>query len=376
MRRQSAIVCAVLCLTGLAGGSARADLVIHGRGSGHGIGMSQYGAYGYALKGHRSARWILQHYYPGTLLERTGPRQIRVKLREARRQTVLGASRATDAAGRRLRLHQDRSYTLSVAGANLTLRDNSAHRTRALLHSPVTISGGRDVYLDGRADNGVSDGAYRGRLVMSIAGSRVLAVNTLDVEHYLYGVITSEVPSGWPFAALKAQAIASRTYALGARRADSPYDVFADVRSQVYRGIRGESPRAVRAAHASSRVVVTYHGHFAQTYFSSTSGGRTAAIDQVWDMPPLPYLQPVADRYDYLSPFHRWRVRIGTRAAERRFKHHLRGRLLAVHVTSRTRVGRVSALKLVGSKGTTRLSGAEFQRLLRLHSIWFWVRGP
>jgi stage II sporulation protein D len=376
MMRRTAIVCAVLGLTALGCGTARADLVIHGRGFGHGIGMSQYGAYGYALKGHRSARWILRHYYPGTRLERTRRHLIRVRLRDARRETVLGASHATDAAGRRLRLHQNRSYTLSVAGTRLAIRDDSAHRTRARLQAPVTISGGRDVYLHGRADNGVSDGAYRGRLVMSIAGPRVLAVNKLDIEHYLYGVITSEMPSGWPFAALKAQAIASRTYALGARRADAPYDVFSDVRSQLYRGIRGESPRAVRAAHSSSRVVVTYRGRFAQTYFFSTSGGRTAAIDQVWEMPALPYLQPVTDHYDYLSPFHRWHVRIGTAAAERRLKHHLRGRLVAVDVTARTRVGRVIGIELVGSDGTTELSGAEFERLLGLRSIWFWVHGP
>jgi stage II sporulation protein D len=204
----------------------------------------------------------------------------------------------------------------------------------------------------------------------------VLAVNTLDIERYLYGVITSEVPSGWPFAALKAQAIASRTYALGARRRKARYDVFSDVRSQLYRGIRGESPRAVRAAHATSRVVVTYQGRFAQTYFFSTSGGRTAAIDQVWDMPALPYLQPVTDHYDYLSPFHRWRVRLSTAAAEQRLKPRLRGRLLDVHVTARTPVGRVTGLELVGSKGTTELSGADFERLLGLRSIWFWVRGP
>ncbi len=371
MRRAlSAAAACAIALSALAA-SARADLVVHGRGFGHGIGMSQYGAYGYALEAHRSYPWILSHYYPGTSLRRTRSHVIRVKLRSARRETVCGATRAVDADGRRVHLRQSRFYTVSVVRGLLRFRDDLRDHTRADLHSPVRITGGRDVCLWERADNGVADGSYRGAIVLTREGRRVLAVNHVNVEHYLYGVVCSEMPGGWPFAALKAQAVASRTYVLGARRPDAAYDVFASVRSQAYRGIRGETPRAVRAVHATSRRVVVYDGHFAQTYFFSTSGGRTAAIDEVWGVPAVPYLRPVSDPYDYLSPLHRWTVRFNQRSLEHRLRKLARGRFERVRVTSRTPVGRVKTVEIVGTRGTSEADGDTFRAALGLRSIWF-----
>jgi SpoIID/LytB domain protein len=367
--RLAATACA-LALCALAP-AARAGLVVHGRGFGHGIGMSQYGAYGFALEAHRSYRWILHHYYPGTRLSRSGSHVIRVRLRSARRETICGATRAVDAHGRHIHLRQSRFYTVSIAHGLLRFRDDLRDRTRATLHAPVRITGGRDVCLWERADNGVTDGSYRGAIVLSRQGRRVLAVNHLNVEHYLYGVVCSEMPGGWPFAALKAQAVASRTYALGARRHDAPYDVFASVRSQAYRGIRGETPRAVRAVHATSRRVVLYHRHLAQTYFFSTSGGRTAAIDEVWGVPAVPYLRSVSDPYDYLSPLHSWSVRFTQRSLRHRLRKLARGRFERARVTSRTPVGRVKTLEIVGTRGTSETDASSFRAALGLRSTWF-----
>lgn len=352
---------------------ARATLVVHGRGYGHGIGMSQYGAYGYALKAHWAYDAILEHYYPGTTLARTGAHAIRVKLRSASRETVCGATRAVDADGRRVRLHQSRSYAVSSAHGMLRFRDEEAGRTKVTLHSPVTITGGHDVCLRERADNGVTDGSYRGAIVLVREGRHLLAVNRLSVERYLYGVVSAEMPAGWPLAALEAQAVASRTYALGARNRDQPYDVYSDTRSQAYRGIRGETPRAIRAVHATARRVVAYDGHFAQTYFFSTSGGRTAAIDQVWDMPPVSYLEGVSDPYDYLSPLHTWTERFTDRQVAARLRKFVPGKFRRVEVTSRTPRGRVKTLEIYGSEGSAEITGAQFRTRLHLRSTWFRV---
>ena len=237
----------------------------------------------------------------------------------------------------------------------------------------MRVTGGRDVCLWERADNGVADGHYRGAIVLRREGRHVLAVNHVNVEHYLYGVVCSEMPSGWPLAALEAQAVASRTYALGARRRDAQFDVFSDMRSQVYRGIRGETPRAVRAVHRTSRRGVAYRGHFAQTYFFSTSGGRTAAVDQVWGIDPLPYLRSVSDPYDYLSPLHTWTASFTRAGLERRLRKLLRGDFVGVHVTSRTPAGRVKTLEILGSEGSTETTGAAFRAALGLRSTWFRV---
>src|SRR3954447_25217195 len=90
--------------------SARADYVIDGRGFGHGVGMSQYGAYGYALREGRDFRWILAHYYTGTNVGRVRGSRIRVRLRETRVPRVCGATRLRDARGRRVRLRDTRIY--------------------------------------------------------------------------------------------------------------------------------------------------------------------------------------------------------------------------------------------------------------------------
>ena len=117
---------------------------------------------------------------------------------------------------------------------------------------------------------------------------------------------------------LEAQAVIARSYALRARNAGAPYDVFADTRSQVYGGVGSEVAAASAAVAATRGEIVTYAGLLAQTYFSSSSGGRTAANEEIWGGAPVPYLRSVDDPYDRLSPYHRWSARFGDREASRR----------------------------------------------------------
>src|SRR3954453_21718988 len=112
--------------------AARADYVIDGRGWGHGVGMSQYGAYGYALKEGRDFRWILGHYYTGTNVGRVSTASIRVKLRRTRAPKVCGATLLRDAGRRRVKLRDTRVYRLEPRGAaGLRVVDASTGRTRA-----------------------------------------------------------------------------------------------------------------------------------------------------------------------------------------------------------------------------------------------------
>src|SRR3954453_9741520 len=99
---------------------ARADLVLNGHGWGHGVGLSQYGAYGYALLENRDHAWILGHYYTGTALARSGRGTLRVLLRRTRTPRLCGVTRLRDARGRRLRLSDTRVYALSqLAGGRV-----------------------------------------------------------------------------------------------------------------------------------------------------------------------------------------------------------------------------------------------------------------
>src|SRR5215207_3549993 len=117
MRRLATPVLAVLAAL-VPAASARADYVIDGRGFGHGVGMSQYGAYGYALREGRDFRWILGHYYPGTSVGRVATARVRVLLRDTRAPKLCGATAVRDAAGRRVRLSDERVYAFTALGAD------------------------------------------------------------------------------------------------------------------------------------------------------------------------------------------------------------------------------------------------------------------
>jgi stage II sporulation protein D len=319
-----AVVAAAAAALVLPAQASAKSLEISGRGFGHGIGLSQWGAYGYALKEGRSYDWILGHYYPGTRLERVKSRTVRVLLRSSRTQTIAGAS-AARGGGRSVRLHDDRSYRVQRSGSTLRLYDTRARRTKARLRAPVRFSGGSTVRLLGTAENGVRSGFYRGDILLVPAGSRLLAINRVPVERYLYGVVPAEMPASWPAAALGAQAVAARTYVLRGLTPGDPFDAFADTRSQVYRGVSAETSHTTRAVRATRGRVLTYDGEIAHTYFFSTSGGRTAAIEDEWNAAPIPYLRSVDDPYDYLSPVHTWRVRMSLSHADRALGGLVRG---------------------------------------------------
>ena len=198
--------------------------------------------------------------------------------------------------------------------------------------------------LHGSAENGLSNGTYRGRMVLSRDGGAVLVVNHVSLEHYLYGVVPAEMPASWPAEALKAQAVVARSYALTSRSSGLPWDVFADVRSQVYRGVLAEVPASTAAVRATRGRVVTVGGAVAQTFFFSTSGGRTAANEEGFGGTPLSYLRSVEDPHDDLSPVHTWTARFSEREARRRLRDLTAGRFQGLEVASRSPSGRAATM--------------------------------
>lgn len=146
---------------------------------------------------------------------------------------------------------------------------------------PVRISGPKaPVRLLGKGPNGVRDGLFRGALEFRPSGGRLLVINALDLDSYLRGVVAAESPSSWPQNALRAQAVAARTYALTTNAGGSEgFSQWPDTRSQVYNGVSSETPSTDAAVAATSRQVVTYLGKPVVTYFFSTSGGKTENVE-------------------------------------------------------------------------------------------------
>jgi stage II sporulation protein D len=293
-----------------------------------------------------------------------------VRLKRARSPRISGATLARAANGRRVRLVETRIYTFRALNAT-RIEIVADGRTRARVLAPVQVTGRANTTLRGGAENGLRNGIYRGRIVLSRDGRAVLAVNSVGLEQYLYGVVPSEMPASWPAEALKAQAVVARSYALRSRRPGEPYDVFADTRSQVYRGVLSETTATNAAVQGTRAGVLSVGGAIAQTFFFSTSGGRTAANEEVFGGTPISYLRSVEDPHDDLSPYHTWTARFSERDAKRRLRSVTLGELRGLRVETRTASGRAATVVVRGSQGDQTVTAGMIRDLLGLRSTWF-----
>ena len=155
-----------LALLALVPASAAADdLVVDGRGWGHGVGMSQYGAYGYALRESRDVQFILGHYYTGSSYGTAPGARMRVRLKKQRAPRISGATLARAATGRRVRLAEAHVYRFKALDATRIQIINTFNgKTKARVKAPVTVTGGASTTLRGTGENGLANGSYRGRL--------------------------------------------------------------------------------------------------------------------------------------------------------------------------------------------------------------------
>ncbi len=339
--------------------------VVNGRGFGHGVGMSQYGSYGYARHG-KAHRFILRHYYRGTSVgELTGTRVVRVLL-EIDGGDV-GFTAARGACGRRL--DPDRHYEAHLRGNGVRLRtgggkllERCGGKLRAAGRGRIRIGG---------------VGAYRGVLevvpTQSRAGS-LNVVNAVSVNQYVKGVVSNEMPSSWPMAALRTQAVASRSYGLTAGVDGNGFDLFDDTSSQVYGGIASETRRGNRAASSTRNQVVRYRGAIAETFFSACSGGRTESVENVFFGDPVPYLKSVKDPFDYYCPLHTWKLRFSGPEISSRLGSHLEGRLKRIVVTKRGDSPRIVWARLYGTRGVSKIRGDALQSALGAYDRWMAFR--
>jgi SpoIID/LytB domain protein len=201
------------------------------------------------------------------------------------------------------------------------------------------------------------------------------AVKRLPLEAYVRGVVSAEMPSSWPVAALEAQAVASRTYALTAHAGGSRFDVYSDTRSQMYLGKAAETPSTNAAVAATAGQIVTYAGRPAITYFYADSGGHTESVQYGFPgSTPQPWLVGVADPYDGRQ---RWSIRMSLAAAAKRLSGLVKGSLRGIEVTRRGSSPRIVSAYVLGSRGRTLVSGGELAGRLGLSSSWayFSVQG-
>ncbi len=322
--------------------------------------MSQWGANGFARRGVDYRR-ILAHYYRGSTIGRAPVAKVRVLLEGSKPALTISSEapfRVRDATGKIKALAGEH-----VVGPGLRVKAKGAKKRVALKPPLVFLPGDEPLRLGRR---------YRGTIQVDRVGARLRAINVVGLEQYLYGVVPAEVPDDWPAEVLKAQAVAARSYALATRKTGGAFDLYPDVRSQVYRGVDEEEDSTNDAVDETAGEVLMYGGRLIIAYFHSTSGGRTASVVDVWPgSKPTPYLVAVEDPYDSISPHHVWGPVVMPAARLQRVLK-VPGRLLDVRTTVNGS-SRADSVVGVGTKGEASARAGDLRRELGLRSTWFRV---
>ncbi len=393
----AAIGAALATVEPAAAATGRTEIVINGRGWGHGRGMSQYGALGYAVDHGWSSAEILDHYYGGTTAGAApspgavDPDRVRVDLVHLRNRSTTvaladGTIRLLDQTGATLttvsgavRLVVSGSSTTIESGANCngpwTAELTVPHSLVRVVAEPT--AGAADdhnrllqacgpsyrVWYDGELWATATDGGDRRTL------------NVVTVEQYLRGVVPNEMPAGWDLRALEVQAVAARSYALAGDTRWQPYaDTCDTTRCQVYdgryttRGSRFRSsthPRTDQALASTAGLVrLTESGEVARTEFSSSTGGHTAGGD----------FPAVVDDGDDVSinPNHRWQRTVDLSGLERSVG---KGQVTGLQVLSADGNGddggRVLQVEILFERGRITMTGDQLRSSLGLKSNWF-----
>jgi SpoIID/LytB domain protein len=351
-----------------------ATITVVGDGSGHGKGLSQYGAYGAARQG-RSAQQILDFYYPGT---RTGHAGGSVKVlisADHDRDLVVDAR-----PGLTLRkVSSGRTWRLTHAGATrwriqrsssgadvVSYRTGAWHQSRVLSGDVEIAAGGDPVAL--RTPAGRT--AYRGALRSTTHDGRRVTVNVLPMEAYLRGVVPAEVAAAsWPQQAMRAQAVAARTYATYERQhgGNSAYDLCDTALCQAYGGASAEYPTSDTAVARTAGRILTYQGKTAFAQYSASNGGWTVDGGK-------PYLVAEKDPYEGTSPdYYGWTQRISAHAIEKAYNIE---NLSSIAIETRDghgrRGGRVETVRLESTTGWSgTVTGDSFRSHFGLRSTLF-----
>jgi len=337
--------------------------VVKGAGFGHGVGMSQYGSYGYAKHGFKYDQ-ILTHYYTGTTIGATADRSVRVLLRDGVASVFFrGAGSACGAS-----LKPGKGYVAKRKGTGVVVRNKKGRRL-ARCGAAMTAVGSPALTVAGK-------GTYRGSLEVRASGGGLQAINVVEIEDYVRGVVAKESPASWPLEALKAQAVAARSYGLSTGIRGGAFDLYDDTRSQAYGGVGAETAKTDQAVSATRLQVVLYGTKIAQTFFFSTSGGHTENNELSslgFGQPPIPYLRGVDDPYeaDAGSRYEHWKRKFSVgRISSALHSIGLRGKLKNILVTQRGTSPRIVRASLTGSGGQTTVNGPQLRGALGLPDTW------
>ena len=347
-------------LHGDIGLTADSPITLTGHGHGHGRGMGQWGAYGYAKKGW-SADQILRHYYGNTTAGKVGKPDVTVTLTEKSSVNVHAA------AGMRVggqTVAPGQAVSLSGGSATITEGCGGAVVRTVPATQVDPINAGPNRPANELLTFCGTNEAYRGSIGRDSSG----VINILHVDDYVKGVIPKESVPSWAdtggFEALKAQAVAARSYILSGLEQGRKMDNTQS--SQMYHGVAGEDPRTSRAADATAGQIRIQNGKPAFTEFSASTGGYTAGG----------LFPAVVDDGDTIAPAHDWKATVSPDSIGAAFGV---GPLRSFEVIEANGLGpehgRAIKVRVVGANRTVEATGDEARVKLQLKSDWFSVDG-
>ena len=311
-----------------------------------------------ALQNH----WFLSFFLWVLLILPSQAIDLRVAIKKNVNNVKVGSSTTAvvkDATGRKIGELKPMAALSAKVGGNKVVLD----RLKA-----------REIIIEPTGDGYVWIGSrwYRGRTHLVRQDNNLTAINQVDLEQYLYSVVGAEAFASWPIEALKAQAVAARSYALYKRKTESNnlYDLDTTVGTQVYKGLDTEYLTTHQAVNSTAGQIMTYENRVILAAFHSSSGGHTENVEDIW-VSALPYLRGVVD-YDQESPVFEWNKSISMSQVKNLIGGV--GRIKAMIPQKTTPQGRVVMMKVVGSRGSTQVSGRKLRKVLDLRSTLFRIR--
>ena len=275
-----------------------------------------------------------------------------------------------------IRIRSDKSIPLTIDGKNfsnkkikgLTLKNEN---NRKILYFDKDkqkiyhLNSNQKFQINTSDERGIWVGQKRfsGKLNLYILESEILVVNVIGIEKYLSSVVGSEMPSKWPIEALKAQAIASRTYALK-QKGNDLFDIDSTQKNQVYNGLESKTNRTTKAVRSTRSLVLIHDNKLINALFHSSSGGMTENSQNVWKN-KYPYLSSVKD-FDKNSPKFSWKKNFSSNELIELFPNI--GGLENIEILNLTSTGRVKNVRLFGFEGSYQMSGIDLRKKLGLNS--------
>ncbi len=307
--------------------------------------------------------WILIFFSPSIVFAGSEP-IIRVLVKESNR----------------LRFRADKNIALSLEGLakkkikskylNLKIENNKIYfSTNKVPSSWDFINNTRPISVSTYDRRGIWIGnrRYRGKLNIVNSKTGLKVINHIGIENYLNSVVGGEMPKDWPIEALKAQAVAARTYALRRIGKSKIFDIDSSESRQVYLGIESETTKTKNAVKSTTATVIKHNGRLISALFHSSSGGRTESSGSVWKY-QLPYLVSVPD-YDQKSPKFYWEKIIFSKELDKVFPEI--GGFNNIKIIKKSDTNRVISTEVYGRKRNIIVSGKKLRKNLKLNSTKF-----